>query len=94
MFIDFQITFVMFSLCYAQRPSYLQHIVFPSLCILQHYTKFDACTITMLTKLLGLGSFGTIMGHLACRQVTIFTFSGGLSLPLMVRHVAPTFLGC
>jgi len=52
MFVDFQVAFVMFSFCYAQWPSYLQHIIFPSLNILQHYTKFDACTIVMLEKLL------------------------------------------
>jgi hypothetical protein len=39
---------VMLSLCYAQQPSYLHHIVFPSPCILQHYIKFDVCTIAML----------------------------------------------
>jgi hypothetical protein len=88
MFIDSQVAFAMLSLCYAQQPSYLQHIVFPSLGILQHYTKFDACTITMLENLLGLGSFGTTMDHLACRQVTLPTSSGGLGLPLMVRHVS------
>jgi len=29
-----QTTFAMFSLCYAQRPNYLQYMVFPSLGIL------------------------------------------------------------
>jgi hypothetical protein len=91
MFTNLQITFVMFSLCYAQWPSYLQRIVFPSLCILQHSTEFDACTITMLRKLLALGSFGTIMGHLACCQVILFTFLGGLSLPLGSDMLPPPF---
>jgi hypothetical protein len=34
MLVDSQTTFAMFSLCYAQRPSYLQCIIFPSPCIL------------------------------------------------------------
>jgi len=34
MFVDSQTTFAMFSLCYAQRPSYLQCSIFPSPCIL------------------------------------------------------------
>ncbi len=46
--VDLQAAFVMLSLCYAQQPSYLHHIVFPSPCILQHYIKFDVCTIAML----------------------------------------------
>jgi len=44
----FQATFVMFSLCYAQRLNYLQCTVFPSLGILQHYTEFDVYIIVML----------------------------------------------
>jgi hypothetical protein len=66
MLVNPQVTFIMFSFCYAQQLSYLKHIVFPSLGILQHYTKFDTCTIAMLEKLLRLGSFGTIVGHLVC----------------------------
>jgi hypothetical protein len=57
---------VMFLFCYAMRLGYLHCIVFSSLSILQHYTKFDACTIAMMEKLLGSISFGTIVGHLAC----------------------------
>jgi hypothetical protein len=89
-----QATFVMFSFCYAQWPNYLQCIVFPSPGILQHYTKFDACTIVIFKKLLGSASFGTTMGHLAHRQVTLLTFSRGLGLPSMVRRVACAFIGC
>ncbi len=63
---NFQATFVMFSLCYAQRLSYLQCTVFPSLGILQRYTEFDVHIIVMLEKLLGSISFGTIISHLAC----------------------------
>jgi hypothetical protein len=48
----------------------------------------------MLEKLLRLGSFGTIMGHLARCQVTFLISSRGLNLPLMVQCVAPAFLGC
>jgi hypothetical protein len=60
-----QATFTMFSLCYAQWPSYLQRTIFPSLGILQRYIEFDVRTIAMLQKLLGLKSFSTTMGHLA-----------------------------
>jgi len=48
----------------------------------------------MLEKLLGLRSFSTTLGHLACRQVTLLASSRGLSLPLVARHVAPTSLRC
>jgi hypothetical protein len=47
----------------------------------------------MLEKLLGLGSFGFIVGHLTRSCVTRFAYLGGIGLPLMVRLVAPTFLG-
>jgi len=47
----------------------------------------------MLEKLLGSRSFGTIVGHLAHCQVILPTSPRGLSLPLVVQHVAPTFLG-
>jgi hypothetical protein len=77
MFVDPQAAFAMFLFCYAQQLNYLQCIIFPSLGILQHYTKFDACTMVMLEKLLKLGSFGTIVGHLAHRQVTFPTSFGG-----------------
>jgi hypothetical protein len=89
-----QATFVMLSFCYAQRPNYLHRIVFPSPCILQHYTKFDVHTIVMSKKLLGSRSFGTTMGHLAHHQVVLPIFLKGLGLPSVVRHVALAFLGC
>jgi hypothetical protein len=50
---------------YAQCPSSLLHIIFLSLVILQHYVEYDSCTIVTLEKLLGVGSFNTIAGHLA-----------------------------
>jgi len=80
MLVDLQTTFAMLSFCYAQQPSYLHCIIFLSPNILQRYTKFDACTIAMLKKLLGLGSFGTIVGHLAHHQVILLASSRGLGL--------------
>ncbi len=77
MLVDPQIASAMLSLCYAQWPNYLHHTIFPSPSILQCYTKFDARTISMLEKLLGSGSFGTIVGHLAHCQVIFPTFSRG-----------------
>jgi hypothetical protein len=47
----------------------------------------------MLEKLLGSRSFGTTMGHLARHKIILIVFSGGLGLPLVVRHVTFTFLG-
>jgi hypothetical protein len=76
MLVNFHVAYVMISLCYAQQPCYLQHIVFPSLGLLQHYTEFDVCTIAMLEKLLGLGSFGTAMGHLALLGHYFYFFNG------------------
>jgi hypothetical protein len=57
----------MFSLCYAQRPSYLLCAVFPSPSILQHYVEFDTHTIATLEKLLGAESFGGFIDHLVRR---------------------------
>jgi hypothetical protein len=57
----------MLSLCFAQHPSYLFHTMFPSLNTLQHYTKFDTHFITTLEMLLGVGSFGGFINHLAHR---------------------------
>jgi hypothetical protein len=48
----------------------------------------------MFKKLLRSRSFGTIVGHLACRQVILLVFSKGLNLPSMIGHVSHTFLGC
>jgi hypothetical protein len=67
--------------------------MFPTPCILQHYAKFDIHTIATLEKLLGVGSFGDSMNHLACCQA-ISIFSSMLNLPYVVWIVAPTFLGC
>jgi hypothetical protein len=47
----------------------------------------------MLEKLLGLGSFNTIMRHLAHHQVILLASLGGLGLPLMV-HLVAFALGC
>lgn len=43
-------TFIMLSLCYAQCPSYLLHIIFLFLGILQHYVEYDSHTIVTLKK--------------------------------------------
>jgi hypothetical protein len=65
---------------------------FPS--ILQYYIKFNICSIITLEKLLDVGVFGGFIGHLACCQVTLFTFSNKFGLPSKVRIVAFAFLGC
>jgi len=65
MLVNPHVAFVILLLCYAQCPSYLLHIIFLSSGILQHYAKYDSCTIVTLEKLLGARSFSTIMGHLA-----------------------------
>ncbi len=54
--------------------------MFPSPCILQHYDKFNICTIVTLEKLLGVGSFGGSISHLVHRQGNIFAFSCELDL--------------
>jgi hypothetical protein len=64
MLINPQVTFVMFSLCYAQCLGYLFCTMFPSPGILQHHIKFDTCAITTLEELLGQGSFGGSIDHL------------------------------
>jgi hypothetical protein len=56
----------MFLLCYAQHLGCLLRTMFPYLDILQHYVKFDTCTIVTLKKLLGVGFFGGSIGHLIC----------------------------
>jgi hypothetical protein len=93
MLVDLHAAFAMFSLCYAQQSNYLQCTIFPSLSILQHYTKFDVYTIVM-EKLLKSLSFGTIVGHLARSQVTFPISFKVLGLPLVVQHVSPAFLRC
>jgi hypothetical protein len=64
---DFQATFAMFSLYYAQHLGYLFRTMFPFLVILQHYVKFDIRIMVTLKKLLGVGSFGGFIGHLTHR---------------------------
>jgi hypothetical protein len=59
-------------------------IVFSSPNIIQHYVKFNLHTIVTLEKLLGMGSFGTIMDHLVCHQVILPISLRGISLPLVV----------
>jgi uncharacterized membrane protein len=41
--------------------------------ILQHYTKFESCTMATLKKLLGMGFFGIMMSLLASHHVTLPT---------------------
>jgi len=64
MLVDLQTIFAMFSLCYAQHLGYLLHTVFPFLSILQHYVKFNICTILTLEKLLGARFLSGSIGHL------------------------------
>ncbi len=68
--------------------------MFPSLNILQHYVKFDTCTIITLEKLFGARFFGGSINHLACCQATLLASLGGLSLPFIVWIIALAFLGC
>ncbi len=49
--------------------------------------------MVMLKKLLGVGSFATMMGHLACHHVILPISSKGFGLLSMVRFVVLT-LGC
>jgi hypothetical protein len=84
----------MLSLCYAQRPSYFLHLMFPSLNILQHYVEFNTHTIFTLKKLLGVGSFHGFFDHLVHHQTTLLTSSSGFGLPFVVRIVIFTFLEC
>jgi hypothetical protein len=66
MITDPRAAFVMFSLCYVQRPSYVLCTVFPSPCILQHYAEFDIHTINALENIFGVRYFGGSISHLAC----------------------------
>jgi len=45
-----------------------------------------------LDKLLGIGSFNSMVGNLAYCQVILLVFSRGLGFHLVVQLVAPTFL--
>jgi len=53
--------FMMFSLCYVQRPSYLLHTMFPFPSILQHYAEFHTCTIITLEKFISARSFAVLL---------------------------------
>jgi hypothetical protein len=68
--------------------------MFPSPNILHHYVEFDIHTIVTLEKLLGAGSFGGSIGHLARRHAILFVFPSGLNLPFVVWIIAFAFLGC
>jgi hypothetical protein len=94
MFIDPQVIFVMFSLCYAQLFNYLFCIVFLFPSILQHYIKFNTCTIAMLGKLLGARSFGGFINHLAHHQATLLISLGKLGLIFIIWTTTLAFLGC
>jgi len=66
--------------------------MFQSLGILQHYTKFDTCTITSLEKLLGVGFYGGYINHLSsCHSSCFFKW---VQPPFVVWIIARTFLGC
>ncbi len=94
MFVDLQVVFAMFLLCYVQHPSYLFHIMFPSLGILLHYGKFDTHTIIMLEKLFGVGFFGSSINHLACHHDIFLASLNRLGFPFVVQIIALVFLGC
>jgi hypothetical protein len=72
----------------------LFHIVFPSLGILQHYVRFNICTITTLEKLFGVRSFGVSITHLICRQTTFPIFSNRFDFFFIIQTIAFTLLGC
>jgi hypothetical protein len=68
--------------------------MFPFPCILQHNVEFDTCTITTLKKLLGAGSFGDSIDHLACHQAIILASLNRLNLLYVVQIATFAFLGC
>ncbi len=47
-----------------------------------------------MDKLLGIGFFNSMVGHLAYCEVILLAFSRGLGLPFVIQLVGPTFLGC
>jgi hypothetical protein len=47
-----------------------------------------------LEKLLGGGSFGGFISHLACHQATFFTSLGGFGFLSIVQIATPIFLRC
>jgi hypothetical protein len=89
MFVNFYATFVMLSLCYAQHPSYLFHIVFSSLNILQHYVDFDIRTI--VTLVFGTRSFDGSISYLVRCQAILLTSLSKLDLLSIVRTIASHF---
>jgi hypothetical protein len=48
----------------------------------------------MLERLLGVGSFGGFIGHLACPHAIFLAFSNGFGFFSIVRIIAFTFLEC
>jgi len=90
--VDLQGTFMTLLLCYSQQPSYLLGTMFPSLSILQHFAKFNICTIVTLEKLLGVGFFGGSIGHLAYCQAILLVVLGRIDLYFAVQTIASTFL--
>jgi hypothetical protein len=56
--------------------------------------EFDIHTIATLEKLLGAGSFGGSIGHLAHCQNTFLPFLCGFSFPFIVWNFCLTILGC
>jgi hypothetical protein len=89
-FINPLVAFVMFLFCYAQRPNYLQHTIFPSPSISHCYIEFDVCTITMLenykVKIFWhhSGPFDSLLGH-------FYYFSKGVKPPLNGLMCCPCF---
>jgi len=54
---------------------------------------FDTRTIATLEKLLGAGSFGGSIDHLARSQTILHVFSNRLNLPFVVHTIALHFWG-
>jgi len=67
--------------------------MFPSPTILQHYVKFNICTIAMLEKLFGAESLVSSIGHLVCHQAILLISLGGIGLLFVIQTTTPTFLG-
>ncbi len=59
-----------------------------------HVVMFDTRTIATLEKLLGAGSFGGSIDHLAHSQTILHVLSSRLDLPFVVHTIALAFLGC
>jgi hypothetical protein len=58
--------------------------MFPSLSILQHYAKFDTCTIVTLEKLFDATCFGGSIGHLARCYATFLASSNKFNFSFVV----------